>query len=67
MSKSFKLGTVKAADVLAALHTQTRAQRDFQDAMYSYLVNWLALKRHGGSLHADDLEQINGWLMADAS
>jgi outer membrane protein len=63
MNKSFSYGTVTAADVLAALHIRTRAQRDFQDALYSYLVNWLALKRESGSLEATDLQQLNDWLM----
>ncbi len=65
MSKSFTYGTVTASDVLAALHAQTRAQRDYQDALYSYLVNWMALKRESGSLTSGDLEQLNEWLMAD--
>jgi outer membrane protein len=67
MSKSFSYGTVKAADVLAALHIRTRAERDFQDALYSYLTSWLALKRESGSLQEEDLQQLNDWLMEDAS
>lgn len=63
MSKSFSYGTVKAADVLAALHIRTRAERDFQEALYSYLVSWLALKRESGTLDASDLQQLNDWLM----
>ena len=67
MSKSFTYGTVKTADVLAALHIKTRARRDLQDALHSFLVNWLALKREGGSLQAEDLHELNGWLMGGAS
>ena len=67
MSKSFGYGTVKAADVLGALHVKTRAQRDFQEALYGYVVNWLRLKRESGSLQAGDLQQLNSWLMADKS
>jgi outer membrane protein len=67
MSKSFSYGTVKAADVLAALHIRTRAERDFQDALYSYLTSWLALKRESGSLQEKDLQQLNDWLMEDTS
>ena len=63
MSKSFSYGTVKAADVLSALHIRTRAERDFQEALYSYLVNWLRLKRESGSLHAGDLHQLNSWMV----
>ncbi len=67
MSKSFSYGVVKAADGLAALHSRTRAERDFQDALYGYLVNWLALKRESGSLQADDLQQMNDGMIDSAS
>jgi outer membrane protein len=67
MSKSFSYGTVKAADVLAALHIKTRARRDYQNALYSYLVNWLALKQEGGSLQPGDLHQLNESMIQGAS
>lgn len=67
MSKSFTYGTVTSSDVLSALHGQTRAQRDYQDALYSYLVNWLALKRESGGLIADDLQQLNDWLFVSSN
>jgi outer membrane protein len=67
MSKSFSYGTVKASDVLVALHIRTRAERDFQNALYSYLVNWLQLKRQSGSLQADDLQQLNDSMMGENS
>jgi len=63
MNKSYSYGTVKSADVLVALHIKTRAEHDFQDALYSYVVNWLALKRESGVLNASDLQQLNDWLM----
>jgi outer membrane protein len=67
VTKSFSYGTVKASDVLVALHIRTRAERDFQNALYSYLVNWLQLKRQSGSLQADDLQQLNDSMMAENS
>jgi outer membrane protein len=67
MSKSFSYGTVKAADVLAALHIMTRAERDYQEALYGYLVNWLRLKRESGTLEAGDLYQLNEWMIRPAS
>ncbi len=66
MNKSFTYGTVTATDVLAALHAQTRARRDYQNALYSFIVNWLALKRESGQLAQDDLQQVNSWLVAPA-
>jgi outer membrane protein len=67
MSKSFTYGTVTATDVLEALRGQTLAQRDYQDALYSYLVNWMALKRESGDLDAEDLRQLDDWLISDNS
>jgi outer membrane protein len=67
MSKSFSYGTVKASDVLAALHIRTRAERDYQNALYSYLVNWLRLKRESGSLEAGDLHQLNDGMIGEKS
>jgi outer membrane protein len=66
MSKSFAYGTVTATDVLEALRGQTLAQRDYQDALYNYLVNWMALKRESGSLDADDLRQLDDWLISSS-
>ncbi len=65
MSRGFSYGVVTATDVLAALHGRTRAQRDYQDALYSFLLNWLALQRAAGQLEASDLEQVNSWLVAE--
>ena len=67
MSKSFSYGTVRASDVLAALHIRTRAERDYQNALYSYLVNWLRLKRESGSLEAGDLHQLNDGMIGENS
>jgi outer membrane protein len=67
MSKSFSYGTVTAADVLEALHSRTRAERDRQNALYSYLTNWLALQREGGALDNDDLKQLNDGMLAASS
>jgi len=52
---------------LAALHVMTRAERDFQNALYTYVVSWLALQRESGSLDAGALQQLNSWLMEPAT
>ena len=65
MTRGFSYGVVTATDVLAALRGQTRARRDYQEALYGFLVNWLALKRSAGQLQAPDLEQLNSWLVAE--
>ena len=67
MRQSFRYGIVTAADVLAAVHGQTQAWRDYQQAQYQYIVNWLALKRESGLLQSDDLRQVNDWLAVPPS
>ena len=67
MSKSFGYGTVTAADVLEALHARTRAERDYQNALFAYITNWLALKRESGILEDTDLQQVNSWLLTTAA
>ena len=63
MSKGFSLGTVTATDVLEALADKTRAERDYQTALYRYLVTWLALHREGGLLESSHLDQVNSLLL----
>ncbi len=67
MSKSFNYGTVTTADVLEALHARTRSERDYQNALYQYITNWLALKPESGILEDSDLQQVNSWLLAQGS
>jgi outer membrane protein len=67
MTKSFTYGTVTAADVLEAVRARTRAERDRQEALYGYIMNWLALKRESGTLEDSDLQQVNSWLLTGTS
>jgi outer membrane protein len=66
MDKSFNYGTVTSADVLQALAAQTRARRDYQNALYEFITSWLRLKRESGFLETEDLAQVNSWLVATA-
>jgi outer membrane protein len=56
--KSFSIGVAKAADVIAALHFRTRAERDYKQALYSYFVGWLELYHQGGAMDPDYLQQL---------
>ncbi len=64
MRKSFSYATVTATSVLEALHSRTRARRDYQGAIHGYVLSWLALMREGGALSADDLARLDEWLIA---
>ena len=58
----FEVGTRTSVDVLLALRTVFQAQRDYSRSRYDYLIDTLRLKRSAGTLSADDLLQIDGWL-----
>ena len=58
----FEVGTRTSVDVLLALRVVFEAQRDYSRSRYDYLLDTLRLKRSAGTLSADDLLQIDGWL-----
>ncbi|MDD3518908.1 MAG: TolC family outer membrane protein [Chromatiales bacterium] len=58
----FEVGTRTAVDVLLALREVYRAQRDYAQARYDYLVETLRLRQAAGILVVDDLMHINRWL-----
>jgi len=64
MRKSFTLGGVRAADVLEALHRRTRAERDYQQAVYGYLYQWVSLQREAGEIDADDMRLLDRQVIA---
>ena len=64
MRKAFSLGNVRAADVLEALHRRTRAERDHQEALYTYLFHWISLQREAGEVDADDMRRLDERIVA---
>ncbi|TVQ69661.1 TolC family outer membrane protein [Ectothiorhodospira sp. BSL-9] len=58
----FEVGTRTAVDVLLELRQVFRAERDFSEARYDYLLNTLRLKQAAGTLTQDDLMSVNTWL-----
>jgi outer membrane protein len=58
----FEVGTQTTVDVLAAQQRLTSAQTTYSRSRYNYILNTLGLKQASGSLGADDVEQIDGWL-----
>ncbi|WP_139349908.1 TolC family outer membrane protein [Thioalkalivibrio denitrificans] len=58
----FEVGTRTAVDVLLALREVFRAQRDFAQARYDFVLNTLRLKQAAGTLDEQDLRAVNAWL-----
>lgn len=58
----FEIGTRTAVDVLLALREVFRAQRDYAQTRYDYLLSTLRLKEAAGILAEDDLVAVNHWL-----
>lgn len=59
--KGFTYGTVTVVDVLDALRENYRFRKDFRQAQYDFIVNWVQLLGVTGSLSAGDVEKINSW------
>jgi len=57
----FEVGTRTSVDVLNALRNQYRAERDYAQSRYDYLINRLKLKQAAGVLDKSDIETINQW------
>jgi outer membrane protein len=58
----YEVGTRTTVDVLDSRRELFRAQRDYAQSRYNYILDTLNLKQAAGSLALDDLQKINGWL-----
>ncbi|WP_185234771.1 TolC family outer membrane protein [Teredinibacter franksiae] len=58
----YDVGTRDLVDVLNAQRNLYRAQRDYFDALYSYVLSTLQLKQVAGALSPVDVTELNGWL-----
>lgn len=58
----FEAGTRTAVEVLTVLREQYRAERDYAQARYDYIMNVLYLKQAAGILSRQDVVQVNQWL-----
>lgn len=58
----FEVGTRTLVDVLNAQSELFRAQRDYAQARYDYVLNLLALKQAAGIVSDQDMAEVNGWL-----
>ena len=58
----FEAGTRTAVDVLAAVREVYRAEKDYAQSRYNYILNLLKLKQATGTLSHNDAQKINQWL-----
>ncbi len=58
----FEVATRTLVDVLNRQSELFSAKRDYSNARYLYVLNFLALKQAAGDLTVDDLEKVNVWL-----
>lgn len=62
----YEVGTRTLVDVLLAQRNLYAAQRNYYDALYSYILNSLTLKEAAGILNPQDLVDLDRWLDASA-
>lgn len=60
----YDVGTRDLVDVLNAQRALYSAQRDYYDALYTYILNSLRLKSAAGILSGEDLADLSQWLDA---
>ncbi len=58
----FEVGTRTIVDVLNSQRDLFRAQRDYSQSRYTYILNGLRLKQAAGQVNEADLQQIESWL-----
>ena len=59
----YEVGTRTAIDMLLVLREQYRAERDYAQARYDYILNFLRLKQAAGMLSREDVVLVNQWLV----
>lgn len=60
--EEYKVGTQTMVDVLIAQEKLFNSQRAYVNSRYDYINSLINLKFAAGTLSADDLAKINGWL-----
>ena len=58
----FEVGTRTAVDVLDSQRELFRAERDYAQSRYTYILETFRLKQAAGILTENDLKQVNTWL-----
>jgi protease secretion system outer membrane protein len=60
--KGFDAGLRTNVDLLDAQQKLFASRRNLAKSRYQYILNRLMLKQASGTLSADDVEEVNGWL-----
>ena len=58
----FEVGTRTTVDVLDARRELFNSQREYARSRYDYILQTLTLEEAAGTLEADKLNRVNGWL-----
>ena len=66
MIKGYDFGVVTIVDLLAAEKQLSEARKDQRQARYKYILARSALYYQSGRLIADELTELNAWLVAQA-
>lgn len=60
----YEVGTRNIVEVLQAQRSVFAAERDYEIARYDYVIDLLKFKQAVGLLNPQDLQEVNGWLVA---
>ena len=63
----FQVGTRTSVDVVLAVEDLFRAQRNYANVRYEYLLNTLRLKKAAGLLEESDIRHLDGYLQKTPS
>ena len=61
----YDVGTRNIVDLLISQRLLYRAQRDYANARYDYILSMLNLKEVAGLLSPDDINKLNTWMKPD--
>lgn len=59
---AYEVGNRTIVDVLDTHSALIKAEKDYAEARYDYLIQSLSLKQAAGTLSVEDLQHINAWL-----
>jgi len=58
----YRVGTRDLVDVLNAQQSLYQAKRNYNTALFDYILSSLNLKEVAGQLNKDDIQSLNTWL-----
>lgn len=64
--EGFNVGTRNVVDVLQAEQNLYRAQRDYAEARFNYVLNLFRFKQVIGTLNPEDIQGLDIWMVAES-